>query len=41
VSRLRRVRYGPVELPARLAEGRWLELPPEKSTELALNAGLK
>jgi 23S rRNA pseudouridine2605 synthase len=41
VSRLRRVRYGPVELPASLAEGKWLELPPEKSAELALNAGLK
>lgn len=41
VSRLRRVRYGPVELPGGLGEGKWLELPPGKSAELALNAGLK
>ena len=41
VSRLRRVRYGPVELPRELAEGRWRELSTEKAGELALTAGLK
>jgi 23S rRNA pseudouridine2605 synthase len=28
VSRLRRIRFGPVELPRDLAPGRWLELRP-------------
>lgn len=41
VSRLRRVRYGTIELPRELAEGRWRELSPEKAAELALTAGLK
>ncbi len=27
VSRLTRVRYGPIELPAELAAGKWRELP--------------
>lgn len=40
VSRLRRVRYGSIELPADLAAGDWRELAPERVAELALNAGL-
>ncbi len=40
VSRLRRVRYGPVELPHDLAPGEWRELARERVSELALNAGL-
>jgi 23S rRNA pseudouridine2605 synthase len=34
VSRLIRVRYGPVELPRELAPGHWLELPSERVAEL-------
>jgi 23S rRNA pseudouridine2605 synthase len=34
VSRLIRVRYGPVELPRDLDAGRWLELPSERVAEL-------
>ena len=40
VSRLRRVRYGPVELPRGLEPGQWRELAPAEVAELALNAGL-
>jgi 23S rRNA pseudouridine2605 synthase len=40
VSRLRRVRYGPVELPRGLEPGQWRELAPPQVAELALNAGL-
>ena len=40
VGRLRRVRYGSIELPADLAPGDWRELAPERVAELALNAGL-
>lgn len=35
VSRLIRVRYGPVELPRDLAPGRWRELPAERVKELS------
>jgi 23S rRNA pseudouridine2605 synthase len=34
VSRLVRVRYGPIELPRDLAAGRWLELSPARVQEL-------
>lgn len=34
VSRLIRVRYGPVELPRELPAGQWLELAPERVAEL-------
>lgn len=40
VGRLRRIRYGPVELPRDLAPGEWRELEPQQVSELALNAGL-
>lgn len=40
VSRLRRVRYGSIELPADLAPGGWREIAPDRVAELALNAGL-
>ena len=40
VSRLRRIRYGSIELPADLSPGAWRELTPERVAELALNAGL-
>ncbi|CAL94727.1 23S rRNA pseudouridine(2605) synthase RluB [Azoarcus olearius] len=35
VSRLMRVRYGPVELPARLKRGMWMELPEADACALA------
>lgn len=35
VSRLRRIRFGPVELPRELAPGRWLELKPAEVRALA------
>ena len=40
VSRLVRVRYGPVELPRDLSPGRWRELGRETPAWLVLNAGL-
>ena len=40
VSRLVRVRYGPVELPGDLPAGRWRELASEATARLVLNAGL-
>jgi 23S rRNA pseudouridine2605 synthase len=40
VGRLRRVRYGPIELPRDLEPGEWRELAPQKVAELAVNAGL-
>lgn len=30
VSRLMRVRYGPIELPSRLKRGMWLEMPEDE-----------
>ncbi len=35
VSRLMRVRYGPVELPARLKRGMWMEMPEAEACTLA------
>jgi 23S rRNA pseudouridine2605 synthase len=35
VSRLMRVRYGPVTLPSRLKRGMWMEMPEAESCELA------
>jgi len=40
VSRLKRVRYGPVFLPSRLKQGQWQEMPPEELTALYALAGL-
>ena len=40
VSRLRRVRYGPVELPRDLEPGEWRELAASRVADLAVNAGL-
>jgi len=40
VSRLIRVRFGPVILPPRLARGRWQELDGESRTALLALAGL-
>ena len=40
VSRLRRVRYGPVELPRDLQPGEWRELAAPRVADLAVNAGL-
>jgi 23S rRNA pseudouridine2605 synthase len=34
VSRLKRVRYGPVFLPSRLKQGQWQEMPADQLTEL-------
>jgi 23S rRNA pseudouridine2605 synthase len=41
VGRLRRVRYGPVELPRDLQPGEWRELPAPQVARLAVNAGLQ
>ena len=41
VSRLKRVRFGPVMLDQRLLVGRWRELTPQESVALYLLAGLK
>lgn len=35
VSRLMRVRYGPVELPSRLKRGMWMEMPEDEVCKLA------
>ena len=35
VSRLMRVRYGTVELPARLKRGMWMEMPEAEACQLA------
>jgi 23S rRNA pseudouridine2605 synthase len=35
VSRLMRVRYGSVELPARLKRGMWMEMPEAEACALA------
>lgn len=35
VSRLMRVRYGTVELPARLKRGMWMEMPEDDACRLA------
>jgi 23S rRNA pseudouridine2605 synthase len=40
VSRLIRVRYGPIVLPPRLVQGRWRELGPEQAAALRELAGL-
>ena len=40
VSRLMRVRFGPISLPTRLKRGQMLELPPREVTELLEWAGL-
>jgi 23S rRNA pseudouridine2605 synthase len=40
VSRLLRVRYGPVNLPRDLAPGQWRELKPDEVARVAVNAGL-
>ncbi|MGD2082963.1 MAG: pseudouridine synthase [Chromatiales bacterium] len=41
VSRLIRVRYGPILLPPRLVQGRWRELGPDQDAALLDLAGLK
>ena len=40
VSRLMRVRFGPVGLPPRLSRGQFVELPPELTRERLLAVGL-
>jgi 23S rRNA pseudouridine2605 synthase len=40
VSRLMRVRFGPLELPARLKRGQMLELPPKEVASLLEWAGM-
>lgn len=41
VSRLKRVRYGPIFLPARLKQGRWEDLLPQEVVGLYRMVGLK
>lgn len=41
VSRLKRVRYGPVFLPSKVKQGQWLDLPPEEIRALYERAGLR
>jgi len=41
VSRLKRIRYGPVVLTARLAQRRWRELDDQELTALLAQAGIK
>ena len=41
VSRLKRVRYGPVFLPAKVKQGQWMDLPPEEIRHLYERANLK
>lgn len=41
VSRLKRVRYGPVFLPSRLKQGQWQDMAPEQVAELYALAGLR
>jgi 23S rRNA pseudouridine2605 synthase len=41
VSRLKRVRYGPVFLPAKVKQGQWMDLPPEEVRALYERAGLR
>lgn len=41
VSRLKRVRFGPVFLPSRLKQGQWEELPPEEIRSLYRLVGLR
>lgn len=40
VNRLKRVRYGPVFLPAKVKQGQWMDLPPEEIRGLYERAGL-
>lgn len=41
VNRLKRVRYGPVFLPAKVKQGQWMDLPPEEIRNLYERAGLR
>jgi 23S rRNA pseudouridine2605 synthase len=41
VSRLKRVRYGPVFLPAKVKQGQWMDLPPDDVRALYERAGLR
>lgn len=41
VSRLIRLRYGPVVLPRNLGRGRWLELSRDEAFELAVHVGIE
>jgi 23S rRNA pseudouridine2605 synthase len=41
VNRLKRVRYGPVFLPAKVKQGQWMDLPPEEIRGLYERANLR
>jgi 23S rRNA pseudouridine2605 synthase len=41
VSRLMRVRFGPVQLPPQLKRGRFIELPPREVRQLLASLGLQ